>query len=110
MRAMDLPRTVILGTVERDQHVPAEAAEHVEAFIDPSKLINSFGEYGVQQRRRGRVEQVADVIVGGDFGDAEQAGTVGEAMPFLVSPLMRQERRALHEKHRKAAIPMSPMA
>jgi hypothetical protein len=41
------------------------------------------------------------VVVGGDFGDAEQAGAIGAAMPFLELPLMRQERRALHEKHRE---------
>ena len=101
VQALDLPRTIILRAVERDQHVPVEAAEHVKAAIDLLKLIDSFGEYRMQQRRGGRVEHVPDVIVGGDFGDAEQAGAVGAAVVFLELPLMGQERRALHEKHRE---------
>jgi hypothetical protein len=35
MRAMDLPRAIILRAVERDQHVLVEAAEHVKAASDP---------------------------------------------------------------------------
>jgi len=45
----------------------------------------------MQQRRRGRVKHIANVVVGGDFGDAEQAGAIGAAMPFLELPLMRQQ-------------------
>ena len=42
-----------------------------------------------------------ELIVTGDFGDAEQTGAVGAAMPLREPPLMGQERRALHEKHRE---------
>jgi hypothetical protein len=98
---MDLPRTVILGAVQRDQHAPIEPAEHVEAAVKSPKLIDGFGENRMQQLRGGRVEHVPDVIVAGDFSDAEKAGTVGAAVAFLELPLMGQERRALHEKHRE---------
>src|SRR5271157_5296482 len=99
--AMDLPRGVILRAVERDQHAPAEPAEHVEAAVDSPELIDGFSEYRMQQRRGGRIQHIPNVIVAGDFGDAEQAGAVGAAMPLLELPLMCQERRALHEKHRE---------
>jgi hypothetical protein len=101
IRAMDLPRAIILGAVERDQHVPAEPTEHVKPAIDLPELLDGFGKYRMQKCWRGRVEHGADVVVGGDFGDAEQAGAVGAAMAFLEVPLMRQKRRALHEKHRE---------
>jgi len=101
VRAMNLPRTMILRAVERNQHAPIKAAEHVEAAVDPLKLGDGFREGRMQQRRGDRVEYVADVVVAGDFGDAEQAGAVGAAMRFLKLALMRQERRALHEKHRE---------
>jgi hypothetical protein len=101
MCAMDLPRTMIFRAIQRDQHASVEPAEHVEAAIDPLEMIHGFGEYRMQQCGRDRVEHVADVVVAGDFGDAEQTGAVGAAMAFLELPLMRQERRALHEEHRK---------
>ena len=62
---MDLLRAVILGAVEHDQHMAAEPAEHVGAAVDPPKLIDRFREYRVQQRWRGRVEYVPNVIVAG---------------------------------------------
>jgi hypothetical protein len=80
---------------------PVEAAEHVEAAVEPRELLDSVGECRMQQRRRGRVEHVADVVVGGDFGDAEQAGAVRATMTVFELPLMRQKRWALHEKHRE---------
>ena len=43
MRALDLPRAIILRAVERDQHVPVEAAEHVKAAIDLPKRPVSGG-------------------------------------------------------------------
>ena len=101
VRAMDLLRAVILGPVERYQHMATQPAEHVEAAVDPPKLIDRFCEYRVQQRWRGRVEQVPNVIVAGDFGNAEQTGAVRTPMPFLKLSLMCQERRALHEKYRE---------
>ncbi len=92
---------MILRAIERDQHAPIEPAEHVEAAVNQPKLIEGFSEHRVQQGRRGWVEHVTDVIVGGNFGDAEQAAAVGAAMTRLEVALMGQKRRALHEKHRE---------
>ena len=92
---------MILRPVECDQHLPVEAVEHLKAAIDPLKLPDGFSEYRMQQRWRGRIEHVPNMIVAGDFRDAEQTGAVGAAMVLLESPLMGQERRALHEKHRE---------
>ena len=62
---MDLPGAMILCAVERDQHTPVESAEHVEATVKSPKLIDGFGEDRMQQRRRGRIEHVPNVIVQG---------------------------------------------
>ena len=78
---MDLLRTVILGAVQRDQHVATQPAEH--GGRRRSSSCARSAEYRMQQRRRGRVEHVADVVVGGDFGDAEQALAVRAAVAFL---------------------------
>ncbi|MGD0106031.1 MAG: hypothetical protein ABSC06_18615 [Rhodopila sp.] len=49
--------------------MPIEAAERVKAAIDLPKLLDGFGEDWMQQRRGGRVEHIADVIVAGDSGN-----------------------------------------
>jgi heptaprenylglyceryl phosphate synthase len=90
---------MILGAVEREQHAPAEPAEHVQTATGLPELIDGGGKHRVQQSRRGRVEHVADVIVTGDRGDAEQAVAIGVAMAGLELALMRQEGRALQEEH-----------
>ena len=100
---------MILGAVQRDQHAPIEPAEHVEAAVDLPELLDGLGKHRTQQRRRGRIEHVADVVVGGDFGDTEKAGAVGAAVAFLKLALMCQERRACMKNTEKAAMPMSPM-
>ena len=101
LRAMDLARAVIRRAVERDQHTPVEPAEHVEATIDVPELIEGRGKHRMQQHRRGRIEHIADVVVTGDLGEAEQAGGVGVPMAGLELALMRQEGRALQEEHRE---------
>src|SRR5580692_13220030 len=100
---------MILRAVERDQHPSVEAVEHLQSAVDPLKLIDGFSEYRTQQHRRGRIEHVPNMIVAGDFSDAEQTGAVGAAMPLLEPPLMCQERRLCMKNTEKAAIPMSPM-
>ena len=77
VRAADAARTIILCAVERDQHPPADPAEAVRAAVDPAKLPDRLREHRAQQRRFGRVQHVADVVVAGNSGDAEQAGAVG---------------------------------
>src|SRR3954466_895383 len=101
MWAMDLARALILGAVERDQHAPAEPAEHVQTAIDLPDLVDRRRKYRVQQIRRGRIEHVADVVVTGDLGDAEQGGGIGGRLPRLELALMRQKGRALREEDRE---------
>jgi len=48
---MDVARTMILRAVERDQHAPAEPAEHIKPAVDPLKLADGFGEHRMQQGR-----------------------------------------------------------
>jgi hypothetical protein len=87
----------------------AEAAEHVEVAIDPPKLINGFGEYQVQQRRRGRIEHVAEVIVGRGFGDAEHAAQLEKPGPASDCRRFARNDRLSMKNAEKAAIPMLPM-
>lgn len=101
LRAADLARAVILGAVERDEQPPVQAAEGVEAAIDAGQPVDRRGEQRMHQRRRGGIEHIADVFVGGQFGDAEQAGGVGAPVARLEPALMRQEGRALHEERRE---------
>src|SRR4029077_18322534 len=56
-------------------------------------------EAGRELRRVRFVEHVADVIVGRNFLDAEQALAIRTALTFLQSALKGQERSTLHEKH-----------
>ncbi len=98
---MDLLGIMILGAIERDQHASAKAAEPVQSTVDPPELLDGFGEDRVQQVWGGWVEQIADVIVVGDFVDAEQAGAVGSAVALREVSLMRQKGWALHEEHRE---------
>ncbi|HME21507.1 MAG TPA: hypothetical protein VKI44_09225 [Acetobacteraceae bacterium] len=92
---------MIFGAVEGDQNMPVEPAEHVEPARDPPQLCDRFSERRIKQRRRRRVQHVTNVIVARDLRYAEQTRAVGSPMALLELPLMSEERRALHEKHRK---------
>ena len=52
-------------------------------------------------RRRHAVEQLPDVVVAGDAGQAEQGVRVGAPALFGQRALVRQEGRGLHEEHRQ---------
>ncbi|MFL5289534.1 MAG: hypothetical protein ACJ8AW_53395, partial [Rhodopila sp.] len=92
-----------------DQHAPVEPAEHLQAAVEAPDLIDRRREHRMQQIRRGRIEHVADVIVTGDFGEAEQAGGVGVPMASLELALMRQEDGLCRKNTENAAMPMSPI-
>jgi hypothetical protein len=103
--AMDGLRTMVFRPVQRDQNPPAQPPEHIQAPRRPLQLIHRLVEHRPQQRRRGSVQHVSDVIVAGDLRDAVQALAVGPPEPFLEPPLMGQEGRALHVKHRERRHP-----
>src|ERR1700730_11670227 len=90
-------RAEILGAVPGDQGSLAKPAKGGPQRRRGEQLLQAL-ETGLQQRRIGRVEHVADVIVGRDFLDPEQALAVRAAMALLQGALERQKRRALHEK------------
>ncbi len=101
VRAMDFARAMILGAVERDQHAPAEPTETVQSAVALREVIDRLPERRMQQCRVGGIEHVANVVVAGDLGHAEQAGAVRAPEACLELALMRQKRRTLHEEHRK---------
>ena len=105
MPAAELLRAKILGSIERDQHVIAQPAEAVQAARDRFQRSDRIGEYRIKPFRLCRIQHVANMIVAGNLGDPEQALAVRAAMAMLQPPLMREKRRALHEKHRKCRHP-----
>jgi hypothetical protein len=100
VRTLDLRRAVVLGTVERDQHVRTEPPES----LDPAGALerrNRLAKAREQVIGRDRIEHGADVIVAGDAVDAEQGLAVRAAVAGLELALMIQEGRALGEEHRE---------
>src|SRR5919202_723156 len=49
----------------------------------------------------GAIQHLADVVVAGDGGHAEQGLAVRASLPRRQGPLMGQERRAAHEEQRE---------
>ena len=97
LAAVDLARAEVLGSVQRDQHPPAQALERRQR---PGGL-DRLEEQPVERRRRSTVQHQADIVVGRDRRDAEQRLAVRSAMALLQRSLMRQERRACHEEDRE---------
>jgi hypothetical protein len=96
-RAMDLARAMVFGAIQRDQGLPAEALERGEH----ARRLDCLGEQPVKGRRWGAIQHLADVVVAGDGGDAEQGLAVRAPLPLRQDALMRQERRAAHEEERE---------
>jgi len=96
-RAMDLARAMVFGAIQRDQGPSAQALERGE---HPRRL-DCLDEQPIEGRRRGAIQYLADVIVAGDGGDAEQGLAVRAALSLRQDALMRQERRAAHEEQRE---------
>jgi len=88
---------VVFGAIQRDQCPPAEARERRE---HPRRL-DRLDEQPIEGRRCGAIQHLADVIVAGEGGDAEQGLAVRAPLPRRQGPLMGQERRAAHEEQRE---------
>jgi hypothetical protein len=97
MRAAQLLRAEILGAVPGDQGSLAKPAKGRPQRRRDEHLLHAL-ETGLQQRRIGGVEHVADVVVGRDFLDPEQSLAVRAPLALLQGALERQKRRALQEK------------
>ncbi len=94
---MQFGRAVILGAVQRDQHVAVEDTQLVER-AGLLQFGERVGEGRVELRRLDRIEHGADLIVAGDPIHPEQGLAVGAALTRRQMPLMRQKGRALHEE------------
>jgi hypothetical protein len=88
MRAAELLRAKILGSVPGDQGSAAQPAEGLAQTRVGEQLLDAR-KAGAQQHRIGRVKHVADVVVGRDFLDPEQGLAVRPPMAFLQGALER---------------------
>ena len=100
VRAVDPARAEVLRAVQGDRQPAVQAAHRLEAAVRPQVLDEAM-ELAVEVRRRHAVEQLPDVVVAGDAGQAEQGVRVGAPALFGQRALVRQEGRGLHEEHRQ---------
>ena len=98
--AVDLARAEELGAVQGDQRVAVEAAHGCERAARV-EVPDDGVELGVEVFRRHAVQQLSDVVVAGDAVEAEQGVRVAAPAAFGQRALVRQERRRLHEEHRR---------
>jgi len=101
-RTVDLGGAVVLGAVERDQHVRSEPPERRKP-AGALERRDHRAEHRKQVIGRDRVKQGADVVVGRDAAHAEQRLAVRAPVALLEPALERQERRALGEEQRESA-------
>ena len=95
---------MVLGAVERDQHMTVQTAELPDA-VRSLQFIEYIVEHLVELAGLDRVRFRADLAVSGDFGHAEQRLTVRSAPFFGKVTLMLQKRWALHEEDRERSQP-----
>ena len=75
-------RTEKLGAVPGDQGPPAQPPKGLAQRRFGQQRFQLL-EAGRKQRRIGGIEHVADVIVGWNLLDSEQAGAVGTTLAFF---------------------------
>ena len=97
---MDVARAEELRAVQGDERAPVQSAHGRERAVRV-QILHDAVELLVEVRRGHAVEQVADVIVAGNAGQAEQGVGVGARARLAQRALVRQERRGLHEEHRQ---------
>jgi len=102
VRTVQLRRTVIFRAIERDQHVVLQPTEGCELAASLQRFDRT-GKQWMEALRPHRVQPISNVVVARNPRHRKQRRAVRAAMPVPVRqmPLMRQERRALHEEHRK---------
>ena len=91
----------MLGSIQRDQHPPAQTPEGVEHALRGDR----FEEQWIERRGRRAVQHLANMGVSRNGGHAEQGLAVRPAMPLGQCALMAEERRASHEEHRERREP-----
>src|SRR3954469_25084049 len=90
VRAMDPGGAMVLGAVERDQHVRAKPPERRKP-AGALERRNHLGEHRKEVIGRDRVEHGADVVVGRDTAHAEQRLAVRAPVAGLEPALKVQE-------------------
>ena len=98
--AVDVARAEELRAVQGDEHALVQAA-HGGQRVVRVEVLDEGVELVVEVFRRHAVEQLPDVVVAGDAGQAEQGVGVGAPARVGQRALVRQERRRLHEEHRQ---------
>jgi hypothetical protein len=100
VRAAELLRAEIFGSIERDQRASAQALESLHAAVVAQRRHRGI-ENALQMIGMHRIEHRADMIVGWDLRHPEQRLAIGGLLAFLERLLMRKERLRLHEEQRK---------
>jgi hypothetical protein len=95
-RAMAFARAVAFRAIQRDQCPPTEAPERSEHL----RHLGRLDEQPIEGRRWGAIQHLADGVVVGDGGHAEQGPAVRASSPLRQGTLMGQERRTAHEEER----------
>jgi hypothetical protein len=94
----------MLRSVESDQRPAIQAAQ----WRKPAALIQILDdarEGGIEMVRRHAVQHLPDVVVAGNRRHPQQGLRVRPPATLRQRPLMRQKRRALHEKYRERRKP-----
>ena len=91
---------MIFGAVQGDQHMIPKPAKVLQA-TGMLQFGHHLGEDRMEVGGADRVQQRPDMIVAGDPVEAEQRLAIRPPLSLLQTTLVRQERRALHEKQRK---------
>src|ERR1700746_1763793 len=101
-RTMQLGGAKIFGAVERDQHVMPEPTEGGEPTARLQHL-DRVGKSLMEALRWYRRKHISKVVVARNLLHPNQRLAVRATMavPVRQLPLMGEERRALHEKHRE---------
>ena len=89
-RTTELLRAEILGAVPGNQDTLAKPCEGLAQRRRGEQLLHAL-EAGLQQRRIGAIEHVADVIVRGDSSDPEPGLAVRAPLSLLQGTLERQK-------------------
>lgn len=84
--------------------MPVQPAKRLQP-VDLFQLAQRVGEQRLKMRRIDRVQQGPNVVVAGDLADPEQGFAVRAPLSLGQLPLVRQERRALHEEQRERRKP-----
>ena len=91
----------MFGAIQPDQYPPIEALERGQHL----RRLDRLDEQRIERRRRRAIQHLADMVVAGDGGHAEQGLAVRAALSLRQDALMRQEGRTADEEERECGQP-----